>query len=264
MRLALLAIGLLLPVAAHAADDQDRDYCPARPGLGSPACTMAPGKVSVEMSIADWTLDKQGSDRTDTVLIGDTSVRLGLTDTVEAQIGWTPIGLVRERSGGLIDRATRTGDLTLGLKANLHHPDGSGLSIAVQPFVTLPVGRAPVGAGDWGAGLVVPVTYDLSKSVNLEFTPEIDAAVDQDGRGRHLAYSGVVGVGVALSDAVTLTVEEQWIRDEDPSGGTSQDLASLSLAWMARKNLQLDVGAVAGLDHAAPDVELYAGIARRF
>ena len=264
MRVVLVAAALLVPLAAHAADDQDRDYCPARPGLGTPACTMAPGTVSVETALADWTLDKQGGDRTDTVLIGDSSVRIGLTDSIEAQIGWTPLGIVRERSGGLVDRATRSGDATLGLKANLLHPDGSGLSIAVQPFVTLPVGRAPVGAGDWGGGVVVPVTYDLSKTVNLEITPEVDAAVDQDGRGRHLAYSGVVGLGIALNDQVTFTVEDQLVRDEDPSGGTTQDLASVSLAWMARKNLQLDLGAVAGLDRAAPDVELYAGIARRF
>ena len=263
MKAAWLAAALLVPAAAHA-DDQDRDYCPARPGLGTPACTMAPGRVSVETSLADWTLDTQGGDRTDTVSIGDTLVRIGITDRVEAQIGWTPLGIVRERAGNVIDRATRAGDATVGLKANLRNPDGSGLSIAVQPFVTLPVGRTPVGAGDWGAGLVVPITYDLSKSVNLEITPEVDAAVDGNGRGRHLAYSAVVGFGVALDHRLTLTIENQIVRDDDTSGHTTQDLASVSLAFMARKNLQLDFGAVAGLDRNAPDVELYTGISRRF
>lgn len=263
IRRVLLIVALLVPVAAHAGD-KERDYCPARPGLGTPACTMAPASISIETSIADWTLDKQGSDRTDTVLIGDTSVRIGLTDTVEAQLGWTPLGVVRQRSGAAVDRAAFAGDATLGIKANLRDPDGSGLSIALQPFVTLPVGRSPVGAGDWGAGLVLPITYDLSKSVNLEVTPEIDAAVDQDGRGRHFAYSAVVGMGVALNDKLTFTIEDQLIRDEDPSGSTTQDLASVSLAWMARRNLQFDIGAVTGLDRDTPDIELYAGIARRF
>src|SRR3954467_11877001 len=59
------AVALLVPAVAHAGD-QDRDYCPARPGLGTPACTMAPGQVSVETSLGDWTLDKQRGDRTDT------------------------------------------------------------------------------------------------------------------------------------------------------------------------------------------------------
>ena len=261
MKRAALAVLLLVPGSAWA---DDRDYCPARPGLGTPACTISPGRVSVETSLADWTLDRQPGQRTDTVLIGDTQARIGLGNSVEAQIGWTPLGIVRDRTGGLISRATRTGDVTLGLKANFAHPDGKGLSIAAQPFVTLPIGRSPVGAGDWGAGLVLPITYDLSDTVNFEVTPEIDAAVDQDGHGRHFAASAVVGLGFALDDKLTLTIEGQALRDDDPSGKTTQALASASLAYMATKDLQLDIGGVAGLTKDAPDVEVYAGVARRF
>jgi hypothetical protein len=82
----------------------------------------------------------------------DTQVRIGLSDTIEAQIGWTPLGFVRDRIGSTIGRATRTGDVTLGLKANFAHPDGKGFAIAAQPFVTLPTGRPPIGAGDWAQG----------------------------------------------------------------------------------------------------------------
>lgn len=258
------AAALFLIPATAAGQDKPRDYCPARPGLGTPACTIDAGRVSVETSLTDWTLDKQGGDRTDTLLIGDTEVRIGLSDTVEAQIGWTPMGYVRNRSAGVVDRATRVGDVTLGLKANLANPDGSGLAVAVQPFVTLPVGRSPVGAGNWGAGVVVPISYDLSKSVNLEFVPEMDAAVDQDGRGRHFAASAVIGLGFSLTDKLTFEVEGKVLRDDDPSGRTTQGLASASLAYKANDNLQFDVGGVAGLNREAPDVELYAGVSRRF
>ena len=256
-------IGLAMATPAWA-DDKPRDYCPARPGLGSPACTIDPGRVSVETSLADWTLDRQGGDRTDTVLIGDTLVRIGLTDTIEAQVGWTPVGFVRERSGGVVDRATRVGDVTLGLKANFAHPDGSGLSIAAQPFVTLPAGRQPVGAGDWGGGLVVPVTYDLSKTVNVQFVPEVDAAVNGSGRGRHFAASAVVGLGVALNDKLTVEFEAQALRDADPGGKTWQDNAAVSFAYKAGDDLQFDIGGIAGLNRDAPDVELLAGVSRRF
>ena len=258
---ALAALFLAVPAAAQG---KPRDYCPARPGLGSPACTMDAGRVSVETSLADWTLDKQGGDRTDTVLIGDTLVRIGLTDNLEAQVGWTPVGLVRDRSNGVVSRATRVGDMTLGLKANLASPDGSGLAVAVQPFVTLPMGKSPVGAGDWGAGVVVPVTYDLSQTVNVQFVPEVDAAVNGSGRGRHFAVSAVVGLGIQLSDRLSVELENQITRDDDPAGRTTQDLAALSFAYKAADNLQFDVGAVAGISRNAPDIELLAGISRRF
>jgi len=258
---AVAAILIAMPAAAQ---DKLRDYCPTRPGLGTPACTIDPGHVSVETSFADWTLDKQGGDRTDTVLIGDTLVRIGLGDTIEAQIGWTPAGFVRERSGGMVDRATRVGDARLGLKANLASPDGSGFSAAVQPFVTLPVGRQPVGAGDWGAGVVVPLTYDLSKTVNIQFVPELDAAVNESGQGRHVAASAVVGMSVELNEKLTVELENQVLRDDDPTGKTWQDSAALSFAYKAGDSLQFDVGGIAGLNRDTPDFELIAGVSRRF
>lgn len=193
-------------------------------------------------------------------------MRIGLTDTIEAQIGWTPYGHVRTRDkiGGTIDSAGAIGDAMLGFKVNLHHPDGSGLSAAIQPFVTIPIGHSPLGAGDWGGGVVVPVDYALTDTLSLQFTPEVDAAVDQDGNGRHFAASGTIGLGIALSKKVNMTVEFQAQRDADPSGKTWQALESTSLAWMPKGNLQLDMGAVAGLSHNAPDAEFYVGVSRRF
>jgi hypothetical protein len=218
------------------------------------------------MGLVDRTSDEDESERTDAILIGDTLVRIGLTDAIEGQIGWTPFGHVRTRDkiAQSIGSADLAGDVTLGFKANLRHPDGTGFSAAVQPFVTVPTGHGPVGAGDWGAGVVAPVTFDLNGTLNLQFTPEADAAVDQDGTGRHVAYSGTLGLGVKLSNSVSSTIEFQAMRDEDPSGWTTQCLASLALAWMPKDDLQIDFGAAAGLDRDAPDAEFYAGISRRF
>ena len=253
-------IALLLALAAA----PERDYCPERPGLNTPPCTVDKGHVSVETSLADWTLDRQGDERDDTVLIGDTTVRIGVTDTVEAQVGWTPYAIVRARAAGAVERRTGVGDVTLGLKANLAHPDGEGLSIAVLPHVSLPVGRAGVGAGDWGAGALVPVSWSLGEQWQLEATPEVDAAVDGDGNGRHLAYSGTGGLAWKPVDALTLTGEAQVERDDDPAGHETHALAALSAGVMAGKNLQFDLLAAKGLNRATADVEVYGGVSARF
>lgn len=257
--LALLAL-LVTPAKAKL-----RDYCPERPGLNTPPCIVDRGHVSVETAIADWTRDDQPDMRTDTVLIGQTVVRLGVTDAIEARAQWTPYGhqRTRDRPSGAIDRAGGVGDVTLGVKASLLHPDGEGLSVAVLPQVTLPVGRAPIGAGDWGGGVLLPISYSLSKAVLLEATPEVDAAVNQEGAGRHLAYSLTGGVAVEVGKA-TLSGELQVKRDDDPGQHTTPVLAALSLAVKAGDNLQFDVLGAAGLNHDTPDMEIYAGIARRF
>jgi hypothetical protein len=243
-----------------------RELCPDRPGLGTPACTVDPGHALVEVGGVDWTLDKSPDARTDTIVAGDLLLRYGVADHAEVQVGWTAFGTVRtrDRLSGAVSRETGTGDVTLAVRRNLSHPDGSGFSVALMPYATLPTGGSAIGAGDWGAGLIAPVSYDLGGGLNLALTPEVDAAVDEDRRGRHLAYGSVIGLGIDLSKAVSSTIEFQAVRDQDPSGHATQALASLSLAWQPKDDLQLDAGAVAGLNDASPDAELYVGIARRF
>lgn len=254
----------LLPVTASAQDK--RDFCADRPGLGTPACTVEPGAIVIEMGLGDWTHENDGSERTDTIVAGDALTRIGLTEHLEAQVGWTSYGHVRTRdlATGVIDRASGTGDITLALRRNLKNPDGSGLSIALMPFATLPVGGHAIGAGDWGAGLLAPVTLELGKGVGLELTPQVDAAVDEDGSGRHLAYGSVVGLTFDLSDKISGAAELSAFRDDDPSGHSSQMLAGLSVAWQPSDNLQFDIGANLGLNHDSPDTQFYVGVARRF
>ena len=264
MRRLLLGVALAGLGVAGSASAQDREYCPDRPGIDTPACTIAPGKISVETSIADWTRDDQPGSREDSILFADTLVRVGVSDTIEARIGWTPFGHDRMRDSTGVETVNGVGDVSLGMKANLHNPDGAGLSVSVLPFVTLPVGRSSIGAGDWGGGFLVPVTYELSDTVSLDLTPEIDAAVDQDGNGRHLAYSSTAGLAVKLDEAFTLTGEMQALRDDDPQGHATQAVAALSLAWMANDDLQFDIFGAAGLTADTPDARVYAGISRRF
>jgi hypothetical protein len=259
-----LAVAPLLLAAGTARADELRDFCPDRPGLGTPACTMDPGHVAVELGLGDWTLTRQSGDREDDLATGDLLVRYGLTPNLEVQVGWTAYTHVRTRTGNVVARNGGTGDVTIALRRNLHNPDGSGFSVAVMPYATLPTGSDGIGAGDWGAGVLVPMSYELPHGFALDLTAEADAAVDADGNGRHLAYSAVFGLDMKLADKIGATAELSVQRDEDPGGHSTQALAGLSAAWTPNDNLQLDLGANLGLNRDAPDVELYFGVARRF
>ncbi|MBB4839138.1 hypothetical protein HNP52_002207 [Sphingomonas kyeonggiensis] len=265
MRLPMsLAAALLAATAAHAQDL--RPLCPDRPGLDTPACTVDQGHLIVESGLADWSLDRDPSQRTDSFTFGELLLRYGITSNTEVQLGWTALGTVRthDRIAGTVTHGSGVGDTTLAVRHNLSHPDGSGFAAAIMPYASLPTGGATIGAGDWGAGLVVPLSYSLNDTLSLSLTPEVDAAVDSDRYGRHLAYGSAAGISATLAKSLTSALEFQAIRDEDAAGHATQALASLSFAWQPRSNLQFDIGAVAGLNHASPDAELYMGIARRF
>jgi hypothetical protein len=259
------AITIALSAGPALANDDLRDLCFDRPGLGTPSCTLDQGHVAVEVGIVDWTRDTQAGVRTDSLIAGDTLVRVGLTPSLEAQVGWTAFGYVRQtdRVSRGSEGASRIGDVTLALRQNLRNPDGSGFSIALMPYASLPAGRVPVGAGDWGAGLVVPLAVDLG-GVSLALTPRVEAAVNGSGKGRHLGYGTVVGLGFGVADRVSLTTEVSFYHDEDPAGRSTQALAGLALAWQASGDSQWDIGASLGLNRDSPDIELSIGYARRF
>jgi len=261
---AALAAAPLLLAAGTARAEGLRDLCPDRPGLGTPACTMDPGHVQFELGLGDWTLTRQGGDREDDLATGDLLVRYGLNSSLEMQLGWTAYTHVRARSGNVVARDGGTGDVTIALRQNLHNPDGSGFSIAIMPYASLPTGSDGIGAGDWGAGVLVPVSYALPHGFALALTAEADAAVDADGHGRHFAYNAVFGVSAALTAKVGATAELSVGRDEDPGGHSTQALAGLSLGWTPGDNVQLDVGANFGLNEQTPDAEIYSGVSVRF
>lgn len=254
-----------LAAAAPASAAEGRDLCPDRPGLGTPACTVEPGRVVLELGLGDWTRDSDSAQRSDTVVMGDALLRIGLTPSLEAQVGWTALGTVRERdrASGVVSRATQAGDVTLALRQNLRSPDGSGFSLAVMPYAALPVGGRAIGAGDWGGGLLVPLGVEAG-ALSIGFTPHVDAAVDGDGDGRHLAYGSVAGIGFDLSDAVSVAAELSLARDCDPAGRTTEALAGFSAGWQVGENSQWDVGANIGLNRDSPDMQLSFGFARRF
>lgn len=259
-----MVAGIALGLATPAAAQELRPFCPARPSIGQSACIVDAGHAIAEASAIDWTRERANGVRTDTIVAGDFLFRYGVGATTEVQLGWSAFGTVRTRGLGMRERASGIGDVTLALRQNLRNPDGEGVSFGLQPFVTLPTGGNAIGAGDWSAGLIVPMTFPLSERWTLNLAPEFDAAVDQDGAGRHLAYGGVAGIELAASDAVSATVELSLIREREPLGAFTEALAVASIGWQPADDLQLDVAAGAGLNRDSPDVRVFAGIARRF
>lgn len=247
----------LTPFAARA-----DDLCVNRPGLDTPPCTLAADQVMVETGLVGWDRTTDAASASDTVTLGDTTVRFGLGGSTEVQFGLAGWTHQRDRSGGTVQIARGIGDATIAVR----HGFGSesDAKFAVQAFVTLPTGRSPIGAGDWGAGMIVPVALPLPAGFQLALSPEIDAAVNSDGSGRHLAWGSAMGLSHALTSALSLTGEIAAYRDEDPAGHSTNARLAASVAWHAARSLQLDVEVDKGIASGAPDRSIMVGIARRF
>lgn len=261
MARSLLIVPLLLVAAPAAA--QDDDLCVDRPGLGTPACTLPRGQVMVEAGLAEWDHLADPGTVEDDLAFGALLVRVGLDDRTEIEAGFGGYSATRSRDRvtGSIDRSHGLGDVSLSLRHNFSGPGGP---VAIHAYVTLPTGDNGIGAGDWGAGVLVPINLQLPSGFELDFTPELDAAVNSSGSGRHLAFGGVVGIGHGLGKRLTLEGELGVWRDDDPAGHATDARAALSLAWQAGRDWQIDLEGDAGLSAAAPRHALKVGLARRF
>lgn len=238
---------------------QAEDLCTDRGGLSTDPCTLGAEQAMVEIGVADWSRDMKGAMRADAWAVGDIGVRYGVGGGVELQGGWTALGGYAER-----DRLT-------GAKA---HGDGVGDvrvaakwangAIGVQGYAVLPTGGGAAGQGAWSAGMLVPASFDLSETLAIGLTGEIDAAANASRHGRHLAFSGIAELDFAPADGFDLLLGIELGRDDDPSGATTQASFGASAVWRAGKRLQLDMGAVAGLNRDTPDIELLLGFSRQF
>lgn len=255
-----LSAAALTMGAPALAEDEPR-FCPTRPNLGGSSCTTEPGRIHVEVSALDWQRDDQADQREDRIVTADFLVRLGIGKNSEVQLDWVGYGRnrTRDKAAGTVDTVTGTGDVTFAIRQHLAGDKQKPFSAGVQAFVTAATGRYPVGAGSWSTGIIVPVQYELTKKVAIAVTAEADAAANQSGTGRHLAYSEIAGLRYKFTERVTATAELSLERDDEPDGHETLALAALSAAWRPTKVVQLDILASAGLNHAAPGLRLVTG-----
>lgn len=237
-----------------------RDLCPTRPGLNTPSCTVDPGRVLLEIGLADWTLDRAAGSRHDSIAVGETLLRYGIDDRTEAEFGWTAYGhdRVRRRSG--VEVKDGVGDVMFAIKRGLGAANGP---LALQAHLSAPTGGAAIGAGGWEAGMMMPVSLPLPGGLGFALTPGIDWLADENGGGHHIAYGSAIGVSRTFAKAITVAVEGQVTRDDDPGKLQTSIVGSGSLAWQTDDDSQIDIGVVTGLSDA-PDLQLYLGISRRF
>ncbi len=254
-----MIVALVLGLAASAG--ALRDLCPDRPGRLTPACIVEAGHVEVETALADFTHDTSGG-VTDTTAVASTLLRYGVTQHLELLAGWTPFVHTHSPGTPAVDSI---GDITLGVKQSLLHPDGKGLSVALQPFVVLPTATAAVGVGSTVEGLIVPLTLALPADFALGLSPEIDRVADAGARGHHASYTLIGGISRQLG-SVNAGVELAGTHDDDPTGRTTRATADLFAAYVpkAHPSVQFDASAYVGLNHATPAVEVQVGVSHRF
>lgn len=242
-----------------------RPFCADRPTQATPPCTVDKGRFQVEADLFNATYDRSGGQVTDTYIYTNPTLKYGLTDTTDIEANIAPYETVRTHTpGGDTQQVSGVSDLVLRLKHNLTGNRSDGVNVAVEPFLQLPTGRSGIGDGGVEGGVLVPIQASLTKSISLDLTPEIDVRRDKAGGGVHPVEVEVANLSFTLPKNLTFSAEVYAAENQDPTGAITRCTGDLALAWMAKDDIQLDVGANLGLNPQTPAVQAYIGIAHRF
>ena len=110
-------------LASSAATAPDLTICPDRPSKANGTCTVPVGHWQLEVSGPDWTRMLHSGGRADTTSIGQTFVKLGLSDHSDVEVGFTPFVGIRSSSDGMHNHVSGIGDVVVRYKHRLSGPD---------------------------------------------------------------------------------------------------------------------------------------------
>jgi hypothetical protein len=237
--------------------------CTDRPAKANAICTVPPGKVQLESSLAGWSLTEASGTRAQLLSLGSTVLKLGVSGRSDLQVGLTPYARLTVRDGGSRSRVSGFGDVVVRYKQRLTS-DHSEVQVAAVPFVKLPTARRGLGNDKVEGGMAVPVSFALSGPVTMTLGPEVDLLADGEGRGRHIALVNLVNVAAPVAPRLMLAAELWSNVNFDPAGTVKQASADAALAYAVREDLQLDAGSNLGLTNDTPDLEVYIGTSVRF
>lgn len=263
-RLSFIALFVIVASPVWADEDGLRDLCPDRPGKGTGTCTVDAGHFQVEMDAFDATLQHADGVTTDVYVMAAPLLKYGVTNDWDIEVGFTPFEAIHMHDTNGSDTQRGIGDLFLRTKFNLAGNEGGALGIAFEPFLKIPTANKELGNGTVEGGALLPLAYDLGDGWSIASTPEVDVLRNQNRDGYHADIINVVGIGRAFDGGVTLGAEAWESSELDPAGATQQYSLDFDAAWQPDGDLQLDGGVNVGLNRATPDVQIYAGISRRF
>ena len=255
----LLALALLLgPGGAAAA--RAGEIQPDRPEITESARLVPRGSFQLETGLA-FSRESRAGETAEHRLDTEADLRIGVARNIEVDLEGEPFARVR---GPQDD--TGPGDITLGLRYRFlegAEEEPWSPSLAIKPFVKLPIASEPIGSGRADFG----VLFLASVALPLDFELEVNAGAAAVGQTHGSAYLGQAIVSASITRDlapwiyafVELFYNSRAQRDE-----RDQFALNTGLVYRLTPTLTLDAGVQTSLLGQGPDYLIRTGLSVRF
>jgi hypothetical protein len=255
MRRIVFVLALLSAPCAFA---EEPAFVTGRPGMTESPISVPRGYLQIEIELAAFARDKASGVRASETRAFSTAFRYGVAEGADVELIVSPYVRDRVKDAGGADTQTGFGDVTLRARRTFTGQDGNGPAFALIGFVTLPTAKTGLGADKVEGGLIATGVTQLSDAASLTLT--LGATRIHDGVYQGDVYGGA-NVGFALTDKAGVYVEA--FADKAARGDFAASF-NFGGTYLLGATTQLDAGVNLGLNHAANDVEVFAGWSHRF
>jgi hypothetical protein len=234
-----------------------------RPTKSNSPVTVDAGHFQIESDLFNYTHSNAGGVTTRLYTTLDPVLKLGVTDHIDLEVQFGGYNWLQTAVPGAgTFRQSGAGDLTLRAKVNLFGNE-SGPALALIPYVKVPTAAQGIGNGHTEGGVIAPFTYPLPYDFTLLIEPEVDVLKNYADAGHHFNYTQLINISHPVGPKVTVYGELYSALGTDARTPPVYTLDA-AVAWTVSDTLQLDAGANIGLNRAAPNLQLYTGISKRF
>lgn len=251
-----------------------RSFSTDRPPKANSPYTVDAGHFQYETDLVVLGKGNQAGLATRAATLLDPTLKLGLSNNVDAELQFTPFEALRSwpaagsSAGGASGASGTTalsglGDTYARLKINVLGNDRGALAVALLPYLKLPTARAGLGNDALEAGVILPVSWSAPAGFTVIAMPEADYLKNAVGSGHHGVVDFLVNVSHGLSTRWSFYTEA-YASHSFAGGAAPVYTLDEALTYAITPNLQFDLGGNFSLNAVALRVQLYTGLSERF
>ena len=228
-----------------------------RPGISDSEVLVPVRAIQLEAGVQAQG-EPRDSDVRSTDTFGELTLRIGVRPRIELFVGWDGLSLDRVRVNGQSRFVAGGNDLLVGTKLAVLSEERHGLTLAVAPAWSFPVGSEDETSGSndpslrllWARSLTAK--WSLSGNVLLTRT--------SDAEGRYVDTGVMAGLTRAFTDTFSAFGEVSGVLvAAHPDAWTLDG----GVAWIARPDLQWDISAGHAFADRGDEWFLSAGVTVR-
>ena len=248
---------LFNPVPKNSMREMETD----RPDVTESPYTVDAGHFQYETDIVKLKKERSDLQHSQTILINQANIKIGITNSTAIQIGFQSYGIQKEKdlSTGSSITAKGMGDVSLRIKQNIIGNNNGNFALALLPYIKFPT-SAYDDESRFEGGLIVPMTYKLPGEWTLGFQVEVDRLKDKDQPAMHTEFLQTLTISHPLLKGIDGIAETYYTYDFKSHEISNFINAAIQLEVI--KDFKLDAGLNYGLQHRA-DKQYFMGASFR-